>query len=88
MSRYFIATLTIDHPEFGKQTIIGCADWEAGASAHFADVLESYGYTPAQIGKLLARGRVSEVKQRRLGATLVLSGELNHDLGKLTHWRN
>lgn len=83
--RMFIATVTVDCPS-GKQTMIGVSHFEGGASSHLGELLEAHGFTPAQIGRILGRARVSQMKSRTTGATITLPGELHHQFGKSTHW--
>lgn len=80
--KMYLASVTIDSPDAGKQTIVGISHFEGGASAHIADRLEPLGYTPVQIGRILDRVRVTEMRRDSLGCTIKLPGELHHPFGR------
>lgn len=79
--RMFIATVTVD-TGVSQQTFIGVSHFEAGASTHLAESLESHGFSGAQIGRILDRTRVSEMKRGQLGCTIVLLGTLSQPFGR------
>lgn len=80
--RLFLASVSVIVSDTASETIIGVSHFEAGATAHIADTLENLGFAPAQIGRILDRVRVSEMKSQPLGCTLRLRGELTHLFGR------
>lgn len=79
--RLHLATLIVDFPD-GPQTILGVSHFEQGASTHIAEVLESHGFSPSQIGRMLDRVRVTEMGRKSMGCTLTLPGALKNPFGR------
>lgn len=78
--RMYIAVLALDTP-LGPETIVGVSHVEYGASTHIAETLEARGFSSAQIGKLLDRVRVDEMRQHQLGCTAKFRGTIAHYFG-------
>jgi hypothetical protein len=79
---HFIASVTVETPNAGSQTFIGVSHFEAGASTQLGERIEAFGFTPAQVGKILDRVRVSKMKPSSFGGSITLPGSLHHPFGR------